>query len=248
VDKQTSSVNSKGPLFIVRALYTTVLLAIISLICSVLSIIFGIFSKKTGQIFGRLWAQLWLFTSGIKLVTKGTENLDTSKRYVFACNHQSAIDIPALYAALPVQISFISKKSLFFIPLVGWGMAAVGHVWISRSNAREARNSIMRAVDRVEKDNFSLVVFPEGTRSATGEMAEFKRGSFTLALRSKADLVPVAIHGTRQVMAKKSLFTMPGTVTISIGKPIKIVGEKDISKPALAEETKKQIEAMLKEM
>ena len=95
------------------------------------------------------------------------KNVHKNERYVFIANHQSDFDIPVLYEGLFPNLSFIAKKELFMLPFFGWGMAAVGHIWIDRKNARKARKSITRAVNRLKRNHVSLVLFPEGTRSVT---------------------------------------------------------------------------------
>ena len=128
---------------------------------------------------------------GIRVKITGGEKLDRKERYVFVANHQSYFDIPVLYTGLPFALSFIAKKELFFIPFFGWGIAAIGHIWIDRDNARAARNSITRAIAMLKRKNISLVLFPEGTRSITGEVGEFKRGSFALAFEAGVPVVPL---------------------------------------------------------
>jgi 1-acyl-sn-glycerol-3-phosphate acyltransferase len=168
----------------------------------------------------RLWMIHLLFFSRVRIKTIGKEKLDKNSHYVFVANHQSYYDIPALSAGLPFLLSFIAKKELFRIPLFGWAMSAAGHVWISRDNARAARKSISRAVDRINKGSISLVLFPEGTRSCTDVMGTFKRASFTLAIEAGVPVVPVSIVGARSIMAKRSLSLVPGTVFVVVGDPI----------------------------
>jgi 1-acyl-sn-glycerol-3-phosphate acyltransferase len=167
----------------------------------ILAPFFGTTAKKVG----RLWMKHLLFFSGVKVITIGAEKLALAEHYIFIANHQSYYDIPVLCSGLP-----------FF----GWAMAAVGHIWIDRTNARKAGRSISRAVSKLDKDEISLVLFPEGTRSASDVPGAFKRASFTLALRGGVSIVPVSIVGTREIMAKRSLHLKPGTVRLMVGDPI----------------------------
>jgi 1-acyl-sn-glycerol-3-phosphate acyltransferase len=182
----------------------------------VLAPLFGTTAKRVG----RLWMKHLLFFSGVRVQTIGAEKLVRAEHYIFFANHQSYFDIPVLCAGLPFFLSFIAKKQLFQIPIFGWAMAAVGHIWIDRANARKAGKSILRAVSKLDKEKISLVLFPEGTRSQSGDLGVFKRASFTLALKAKVSVVPVSIVGARNIMAKRSLRLTPGTVRLMVGDPI----------------------------
>lgn len=108
-------------------------------------------SPRFSRVIARLWSIHLLMVGGVKVVVHGAEKLDKDKRYVFIANHQSNFDIPVLYAALQHQLSFLAKKELFAIPFFGWGMRAVGHIWIDRENARKALSSIQRALQSLKK-------------------------------------------------------------------------------------------------
>jgi 1-acyl-sn-glycerol-3-phosphate acyltransferase len=182
----------------------------------VLAPFFGVTAKRVG----RLWMKHLLFFSGVRVKTIGAEKLAIADHYVFIANHQSYFDIPVLCSGLPFFLSFIAKKQLFQIPIFGWSMAAVGHIWIDRDNPRKARKSISRAVSKLDRDKISLVLFPEGTRSESDVPGVFKRASFTLALDAHAFVVPISIVGVRSIMAKRSLRLRPGTVVVMVGDPI----------------------------
>lgn len=191
-----------------------------SLICLIISF----FSISAAHAIGRFWSRQTLATFGIKIEARGLENVHKDQRYVFVANHQSHLDIPALYSILPHRLTFLAKKELFYIPFFGWGIYRLGHIAIDRSSARKARLSFNRAVDRLKKETISLVIFPEGTRSATGEIGEFKRGSFALPVESGLKVVPVRIDGTISLLKKKNIFVNPGTATVSFGAPIDVTG------------------------
>jgi 1-acyl-sn-glycerol-3-phosphate acyltransferase len=181
----------------------------------------------------------------VRLRVEGRERLDKGGRYVFISNHQSALDIPVLMACLPCNLSFVAKRSLFMIPFLGWGMYAIGHIWIDRRNARRARESLMRAVERMRKNHTSLVIFPEGTRSSDGTVADFKRGSFSLALRAEVEAVPVAISNACVVMPKKAMFCNPGEVVVRIGEPVPTKGLENQDKGELAQNVRDAVVAMV---
>lgn len=197
--------------------------------CIILSLLLPHVARK----IGRLWNVHLLAIGGVKIKVRGAEKLDKNKRYVFIANHQSALDIPVVYTMVKHGISFIAKKELFLIPFFGWGMAAVGHVWIDRSNARKARDSIIRAVKHLHKSQVSLVLFPEGTRSVDGTISDFKTGSFTLAMKAGVQAVPVVLHDTRLCLPKSVLIVQPGVIHIDICDPFD-VNEAEISKAELS--------------
>jgi 1-acyl-sn-glycerol-3-phosphate acyltransferase len=204
-------------------------------------ILVSIFNTGLARYIAHLWCIHLLFVCGVRVRAIGAEKLSRQERYVFIANHSSFFDIPTLYAGLPFSLSFIAKKELFFIPFFGWGIAAIGHIWIDRENARQARKSITRAIGKLKRRSISLVLFPEGTRSITGEVAEFRRGSFTLAIEAGVPVVPVTVRGTRDLLPKKSLFFKPGLATLVIGDPVYPQELAGIDKQKLSEIMRKRI-------
>jgi 1-acyl-sn-glycerol-3-phosphate acyltransferase len=198
-------------------------------------------SNRKARYFAHLWCANLTRFCGVRVRTQGSEKLAGMDRCVFVANHQSYFDIPVLYTGLPYSLSFIAKKELFFIPFFGWGIAAIGHIWIDRDNARAARKSITRATDKLKREGISLVLFPEGTRSVTGEVGVFKRGSFTLAFEAGVPVVPVTILGTRDILPKHRGTFRPGTATIVIGDPILPADLAALDKTKLSEMVRERI-------
>lgn len=202
----------------------------------------GIFSRRIAQNIGRAWSRHLLYMLGVRVNVKGAEKLAAGKSYVFFVNHQSALDIPVLYSGLSCPLCFIAKKELFMIPFFGWGMAAIGHVSIDRSNPRKARESLALGVEYLKKHSFSLVLFPEGTRSKDGTIGEFKQGSFTLALEAGVTVVPVALRKVNERLPKKSLLVRPGEVYLDICDPFVPVG---MEKSELAGRVREEISGIV---
>jgi 1-acyl-sn-glycerol-3-phosphate acyltransferase len=192
----------------------------LTLVYAPLTSMVAMFFRKLARRMSRGWSSYILGIGGIRLSVIGKEKINSKERYVFMSNHQSALDIPIIYTGLGEQISFIAKKELFMIPIFGWGMWAVGHISIDRGNARKAHASIASAVRKLNKENVSLILFPEGTRSKDGKVLDFKTASFTLALQAGVKLVPVAIKGAIDCLPPKSNRIVPGKVTLEIGDPI----------------------------
>ena len=201
----------------------------------------SVFSRRAARFIARQWCLHLIFIAGVKLRVEGIGNIDKSKNYVFMANHQGYFDIPMLFAVLGSTLSFIAKKELFRIPFFGWGMWAIGCITMDRQNPRKARESITRAVSALKKNNISLVIFPEGTRSASGKVGEFKRASFTLALEAGVPVVPVAICGTRNIQNKESFLIFPATVRLAICAPLALTGTPNIDKGQLAGKVRETI-------
>jgi len=228
-------------------LYTGVWVLVTASMYGFAAFLLAPFSKHLARTVGRSWMFHLFNLCNVHVRAIGTEKLDKSKRYIFIANHQSYLDIPALFCGLPFFLSFIAKKELFQIPFFGWGMTAVGHVWIDRKNARKARESLTRAAATLKRENVSLVLFPEGTRSVDGTVGEFKRGSFALALEAGVPVVPVSIVNTRDVLAKHSWNVNPGTITIVVGEPLLPEKLIDVDKKELAERIRKSVLAGIEE-
>ena len=170
----------------------------------------------------RTWSRLILLTTGVHVTVEGLERLAPGTSYVFVSNHQSIYDIPVLFWSLPYQLRIIAKESLGAFPFLGWHLRRTGHMLVDR---RRPDSTAIRAwAGRLTSLGLSLIVFPEGTRSADGRVAPFKGGSFHLALETGLPIVPLSIAGSRHVMLKGRLATYPGKVRLMIHDPIDTTG------------------------
>jgi 1-acyl-sn-glycerol-3-phosphate acyltransferase len=167
---------------------------------------------------------LWL--SGIKLKITGLENFDKNKTYVFVSNHSSQYDIVVLQKIIPNRMAMIFKKELAKIPFFGWQLAMGPYVMIDRENYENALKSIGEAKEKMQKQNISIVVFAEGTRSKTGEIQLFKRGAFRLATQVGYPIIPVTIVGSNKIMPKGTYRLRRGTIKVHFDKPILANGLK----------------------
>ncbi len=172
----------------------------------------------------RLWAPILLWAAGARLEVEGREHLDAGRPTLYVSNHQSTIDIPVLFAALPLGLRFIAKEQLRWVPLIGWYIQMAGHILIDRSNHARAIASLDRAAEEISRRRVSLIVFPEGTRSADGRILPFKRGSFGLALKARIPVVPVTLEGSASVMPRRSWHVRPGLIRVRIGAPVDVRG------------------------
>jgi 1-acyl-sn-glycerol-3-phosphate acyltransferase len=168
----------------------------------------------------RAWARFILWGSGVKVKVEGLERISPDGSYIFASNHLSYMDTPVVLANIPVQFRFLAKSGLFKIPLLGTHLARAGHIPVPRDNARAAVKTMTIAAQAIRERGVSLLIFPEGGRSHTGELASFKEGAAYIAIRAGVPLVPIALKGTREVLPFGSGYVRSGAVTMRIGDPI----------------------------
>jgi 1-acyl-sn-glycerol-3-phosphate acyltransferase len=214
---------------IFRSIFFYLILIITFIFGSLLTLAISFFSStktKPFQIAAHLWAKLLVAVSGIKLEISGLENIPKGKALIFAANHQGAADILIVLAALPTTFRFAIKKELFKIPIFGWYLHKAGYFPIDRKLILSAYRMVENIIDYI-KAGESILIFPEGTRTKTGALGEFKRGSLLAALKSGAPIVPLAISGSFDLLPKGSFIINPHLVKFSIGKPIKINSEAD---------------------
>lgn len=165
---------------------------------------------------GRIWARVLLWIAGVRLKVEGLENLPKpGNPVIFMGNHQSNFDIPCFLVGLPFQFRWIGKAELFRIPLFGLALRRCGYIPIERGNGRKAMKSLTLAAEMI-RSGTSVVIFPEGTRSVDGQMQDFKKGGFIIALKAQVPIVPVAITGSNKVMSKGKFYLSPGTVCLKI--------------------------------
>jgi len=182
------------------------------------------FVDRTGDVghrCARAWAWLVLKTTGVRVTVRGIEHVDPARSYVFASNHQSIYDIPIVFASLPLQLRIVAKDSLGAFPFLGWHLRRTGHLLVDRRNPGAG---ILKKMSRLIGGARSLIIFPEGTRSADGTVGRFKGGSFLLAIDHGLPVVPISIACSRFVMLKGRLMTCPGDVTITVHEPISTEG------------------------
>jgi 1-acyl-sn-glycerol-3-phosphate acyltransferase len=190
------------------------------------------------------WARVLLRISGVRVHTEGIDQLQATTAYVYIPNHTSFFDIFSLLAYLPVDFKFILKEELMRVPILNWGMRKAGYISISRSSPAKARTTIKEAVNMI-KNGTSLIIFAEGTRSSDGILQPLKRGAFRLAVASGAPIVPVAIKGGNEIMAKGSFKVKKGVIRITVGKPIPTKNYGKDKMPILMERVAESLRAML---
>jgi 1-acyl-sn-glycerol-3-phosphate acyltransferase len=171
----------------------------------------------------RTWGRVHLKACGIRVLVAGLENL-SQPPYIFMANHQSALDIPALLVALPLSLRWVAKRELFRIPIFGWAIRRAGYISLDREHAREAVKAMEEAAAKI-RNGASVALFPEGTRSPTGALLPFKKGSFSLLFKSGVPVVPVGIWGSGALQPPGKLVPFrEGTIWVRFGAPITVAG------------------------
>lgn len=193
------------------------LTAVVSLTALLLAL-FG-YREARLQFLPRWWGRIICRLSGVSVSISGLEQLDPTRPYIFAANHQSQFDIFVLQGYLGFDFRWMAKKELFAIPLFGWAMRRAGYIAVDRGHGRRALASLNEAAKEIAAGT-SVIIFPEGTRSPDGKLKNFKAGAMVLAIKAGVELVPVAVVGTHEILPKGRLLARPGRVTVRIGPPM----------------------------
>jgi 1-acyl-sn-glycerol-3-phosphate acyltransferase len=207
---------------------------------AVLTIIFTLSGDTSVWMARKLWSPVLLWFGGARLQVLGRENIDPRLPTIYVSNHQSTIDIPCLFMAIPANIRFVAKKQLQYVPLLGWYMLAAGYIFVDRGNRRKAISSLDKAAAKIRKGT-SIIAYPEGTRSPDGRILPFKKGPFALALKAGVQVVPVTIEGSGKVMPKNSWNAQPGVIKVMLGKPIDASRYGESERERLARDVRNQI-------
>jgi 1-acyl-sn-glycerol-3-phosphate acyltransferase len=205
--------------------FTNLLIYSYTAVCGALSLLGSLVDSggRWQHFCARMWSWLILKTSGIRVRVEGLENVDPSQTAIYCSNHASAMDIPILFVHLPVQFRFLAKRSLFHLPFLGWHLRRSGHIPVDRARPHEALKGFSRAAERI-REGCPVVMFPEGTRSRTGEMNPFKGGGFYLAILSGAPMVPITLNGTRHVLKPDTYHVRAGQTEMIVHAPIPTSG------------------------
>ena len=210
--------------FIIAILFVVVFLILSIPTWGVLFII-GLFDKKKKELIGFRIVQKAFFIiwklCGVKPEIKGLENVPTDEPVLFIGNHQSYLDIILTYSLCPNITGYLSKADFSKIPLLNIWMKKNYCLFLTRDNPREDLKIMIKAIDYV-KAGISMFVFPEGTRSKNGEIAEFHEAPMRLSTKTGCKVVPVAINGGREILENRIPFIKSGKVTITYLAPIDI--------------------------
>jgi 1-acyl-sn-glycerol-3-phosphate acyltransferase len=187
------------------------------------AVLVSLVSRRVAFHCGTIWAWCLCWMNFTRVRVTGREHARPGQSYVIMSNHQSHFDILAFYGHWGRQFRWVMKQELRRVPGLGWGCAAVGHIFIDRSERTRAIASL-KAAERLLDGGVSVMIFPEGTRSRDGRMRPFKKGGFMMALDMGLPILPVSISGSRHVLPGRSRLLLPGRVRIQVHAPIDVAG------------------------
>jgi 1-acyl-sn-glycerol-3-phosphate acyltransferase len=198
-------------------------------------------SRPVAWRWAKLQARNLIRLCGVRVRLRGLERLGPGP-YVFAPNHQSHFDIPALLGYLPGIVRFATKRELFSEPILGAVLRTMGMIPVDRDDSEA---SIAR-LNQLKLQGSSVVIFPEGTRSPEGALLPFKKGAFVAAISLGVPVVPVVCKGTTAVMPKgRYLSILPGSAELVVLEPIPTTGMTYDDRDRLRDEVRRRIEAEL---
>lgn len=232
----------------VRSVVTYVAILVYIAIAAPLALVLGIvFRWKRGMyLLGRGGVRLGLTLAGIRYRVTGLEHVPPGQPVVFCSNHESNVDPAVLFVALHPQLHVLYKAELHRFPLMGTVFDVGGFVAVERGDRDKSMASISRGAASLRAGN-SFLIFPEGTRSRTGQLLPFKKGGFIMAIQAQVPIVPVAIRGGRDSMRKGSGIIRPVHVTVRVGRPVSTVGFGISERDRILQRVRDEIEHMLGE-
>jgi len=218
----------------------TLILGTVSLTCSLFD--------RNGRVqhnCARLWSRLIMKTilSPVKVTGLDLDKVDNSKPHVYAVTHASALDIPILYVNLPFQFRIIFKSELLGYPFIGWHLKRSGQVCINQQNPAASIGAIKSALRGLRRGT-PLVIFPEGGRTRDGEIQPFLPGAFFLAIKAQADIVPIALVGTFDLLPMNTYHIKCQPLEMRVGEPISTAGLTVQDTDKVSAEVKSAIEAL----
>ena len=193
----------------------------------------------------RAWARSLVRIAGVKVTVEGLDRIRPGGNYVFVSNHVSYMDIPVVLGNIPEDFLFLAKAELFKIPFLGTHLKTAGHVLVPLEDPRSAIKTLQRTAALLH-DGRSTLVFPEGGRSESGVLQEFKDGAAFLAIRAQIPVVPMAMIGLRDILKMHTLTFHRGPVTLRIGEPISTDGMTTHQRAELTARMREKIVEMLK--
>lgn len=230
---------------VIQTLFTYVDLILSTAFFSLLATIAALLGDRSGWFWwpcaAQAWARQLLAIGGAtETYTEGTEKLTSGTAAIVMCNHESHFDPPMLIRSSPGTLRFLTKHSLFYFPIFGLALWAIGFIPINRGKSAKARRSIDRAAELISGGRM-ILIFPEGTRSRTGEMLPFKKGGFVLATKSGVPIIPAAIAGTREILPPGWWCCDRGPIVLIVGEPIDTSGYELDHKEALMSRVESEI-------
>ena len=224
------------------------LIILSTFLCGCISIFLTLFDKSGDAAIrvGRMWARSLLWIAGVRVTVDGLEKIDAHGSYVLCSNHLSYMDTPAVLGSIPANFRFLAKKGLFQIPFLGTHLKQAGHIPVPREDPRAAIKTMNLAAQVIRERRISMLIFPEGGRSHDGMLQPFKEGGAYIAIKAQVPLLPIALVGTRSILAMGSAVFHPfQRVTLRIGDPLPTANLTLRDRDQLTEAAREQIVVML---
>ncbi len=193
-----------------------------------------------------VWAPGLMWIGGAPPTIIGADKIDWTKPHILVANHQGNADVPLLFVAAKSPIRFVAKRSVAYIPILGWILILARFPFIDRQSSEQGRRSMNQLAERIQREKLNIVIFPEGTRSPEGTLLPFKKGAFILAIQAQVPIVPVAIEGSGIAMPRASFGIYPHPLKITVGQPIPTTGMTFEDRNALCDRTRETLLQMLK--
>ena len=202
------------PFYLISLILNTLILALLIIAISP-------FDRKGNLVhyIGKFWSLLNLYLSGTRLKIKGKEKIEKGRTYIVMSNHQSLVDVWALIGKLPLQLRWTIKSEVKKMPVFGYALARMGHIYVGRKKRKDVALTLEVPVQKI-RDGASVVIFPEGTRGRDGRLQKFHKGGAIIAIQSGAAILPITINGSRFVLPKDTLALMPGKIEVIVGDSI----------------------------
>ncbi|PYT89966.1 MAG: hypothetical protein DMG36_21155 [Acidobacteria bacterium] len=203
-----------------RTLFVGVFLSLYILLVGPPLLIYTVITKNPDPIYwaGVKGVMFFVTLVGVKVRVQGIERIPQGT-CLFAANHTSAADPPAIVGAIPRRVAILLKESLFRWPIVGQAFQSAHFIPVNRGERESAIASVERATEAMKKGQ-SFLIYPEGTRSPDGRLQEFKKGAVVMAIKAGVPIVPMVCSGAHRIMGKHSLVIHPGQIVVEFLEPI----------------------------
>jgi 1-acyl-sn-glycerol-3-phosphate acyltransferase len=195
---------------------------------------------------GRIWSRIILGASGVRVRMLHSERMPRTGGYVVAPNHESFYDILVIFKTVPLSLRFLAKRNLFRLPFLGWAIAAAGFVPVDRGDRQRNAATIETSLRRLAAGR-SLIVFPEETRTRTGDLLPFKAGAALLAIHAGLPILPMGLAGTFRIQKRGGFTITPSEVAVAVGEPIDVTGLTAKDRAAVTQRLRESVASLREE-